>query len=65
MLFSASKSQPPEPLNSSMVQIHINVLSPELQDVYFYSRPSVAYNKFLFMTLSAFTGTPSSPPTAS
>lgn len=50
------RNQPPEPYNS-LVQFRLNTLSPELQDVYFYSRPSLQYvsrYKFLFMTLSAF-----------
>ncbi len=63
MLFSASKDQPGKPFEAeAMGQTYINDLSPELQDIYFYSRPSVVYNKFLFMTLSAFINKPGSPP---
>lgn len=53
--------QPPAPF-SEMVEIKLNTLSPELADVYFYSRPSVIYvRKFLFMTLSAFTTSSKTP----
>lgn len=53
-LFSASPDAPPQPY-SSMVQTRLNTLDPSLKDVYFYSRPSVAYaDGVLFMTLSAF-----------
>jgi hypothetical protein len=50
------RNQPPEPYGS-MVDYKLNTFSPDLKDVYFYSRPSLQYvpkYKFLFMTLSAF-----------
>jgi len=60
-LFSASSSAPPPPY-TSLVPTHINDLSRDLSDVYFYSRPSVAYNKgTMFMTLSAFVGSKKTP----
>lgn len=53
-LFSATPDAPPQPY-SSMVQTRLNTLDPSLKDIYFYSRPSVAYaDGVLFMTLSAF-----------
>lgn len=57
IIFNGEKrQQPPEPYASYPGLIQLNTLSPELADVYFYSRPSVTYaGKFLFMTLSAFT----------
>ncbi|MDE1151438.1 MAG: hypothetical protein PW788_02780 [Micavibrio sp.] len=60
-LFSASASAPPPPYGS-LVPGHINSMSPQLADVYFYSRPSVVYSRgALFMSLSAFTGNKKTP----
>lgn len=53
-LFSASTGAPPSPYGD-IVRMHLNDLSPELADVYFYSRPSVIeLNGDLLMALSAY-----------
>lgn len=60
-LFAPTAQQPPPPYNA-LVRQHLNPLSAELADVYFYARPSVvSYKKMLFMTLSAFSRTSKSP----
>lgn len=53
-LFSATADMPPAPYGSGVKQ-HLNKLSPDLQNVYFYARPSVVMvNDVMVMTLSAF-----------
>lgn len=53
-VFGASENAPPFPY-SQIVQTHLSRLHPSLQNIYFYSRPSVVYvDKTLVMTLSAF-----------
>ena len=54
-LFSSNPYNPPPPLNK-LVQMHLNVLSPELSDVIAYSDPAAFYmDGVIYMTLSAFT----------
>ncbi len=53
-LLSAAPGYPPEPYQS-LVQSHINLLSPALKDYIAYSRPSVIMvGDFMLMSLSAF-----------
>ena len=53
-VFGASEQAPPFPY-AQVVQTKLSTLHPSLQDVYFYSRPSVVYiDKTLVMSLSAF-----------
>ncbi len=55
-LLSPAADYPPPPYEQ-MVAFHLNDLSPDLQDVVTYARPSViAADGVLLMSLSAFTG---------
>lgn len=55
-LFSPGPDYPPPPYDQ-MVAHGLNAMSPELQDVLTYARPSVIYaDGILLMSLSAFTG---------
>ena len=54
-LFSSNPYNPPAPLNK-LVQMHLNVLSPDLEDIIAYSDPAAFYHQgVIYMTLSAFT----------
>lgn len=53
-LFSAAPDYPPPPYQE-LILLHLDKLSPSLQDIFSYARPSVVLKDgVLFMTLSAF-----------
>lgn len=53
-IFSANQNNPPAPYNR-LVLMHVNVLSPALQDVATYADPGAYYkNGTLYVTLSAY-----------
>ena len=53
-IFSANQYNPPAPYNR-LVLLHVNVLSPALQNVKFYADPGAFHDQgILYITLSAF-----------